>query len=61
MKKRMGRPPTGNTPNLSVRMEREALHLAGEHARATGKTVGRWLEEAIWEKAEREAYDDRRE
>lgn len=57
----MGRPPTGNTPNLSVRMEREALQLAGERAKASGKTVGRWLEEAIREKVEREAHDDRRE
>ena len=57
----MGRPPTGNTPNLSVRMEREALQLAGERAKASGKTVGKWLEDAIREKVEREAHDDRRE
>ncbi len=54
MKKRMGRPPTGNKPRLSVRMDREALRLAGERAKAERKTVGRWLEEAIREKLERD-------
>ena len=54
MKKRMGRPPTGNKPRLSVRMEPEALRLANERAKAAGKTVGRWLEEAIREKIERD-------
>ncbi len=55
MKKRMGRPPTGNKPRLSVRMEPEALRLANERAKAEGKAVGRWLEEAIREKLERES------
>ena len=50
----MGRPPTGQQPRLSVRMDREALRLANERAQAAGKTVGRWLEEAIREKTERE-------
>ena len=54
MKKRMGRPPTGNKPRLSVRMEPEALKLAGERAKSEGKTVGSWLEEAIREKLERD-------
>ena len=54
MKKRMGRPPTGNKPRLSIRMEPAALQLANERARAAGKTVGRWLEDAIREKIERE-------
>ncbi len=54
MGKRMGRPPTGHQPRLSVRMEPEALRLANERAKAAGKTVGRWLEEAIDEKAARE-------
>ena len=54
MKKRMGRPPTGHQPRLSVRMDPEALRLAGERAKMAGKTVGRWLEEAIREKLERE-------
>ena len=50
----MGRPPTGHQPRLSVRMDPKALRLAGELAKADGKTVGRWLEEAIREKGERE-------
>jgi len=54
MSKRMGRPPTGHQPRLSVRMEPEALRLATERAKAEGKTVGNWLEEAIREKLERE-------
>ena len=54
VKKRMGRPPTGHQPRLSVRMEPEALRLANERAKAAGKTVGRWLEEAIREKIERD-------
>ncbi len=52
--KRMGRPPTGCKPNLSVRMERAVLQLANEHAKVQRMTVGAWLEEAIREKAERE-------
>ena len=55
--KRMGRPPTGCKPNLSVRMEREVLQLANERAKAQAKTVGAWLEEAIREKAEREVEE----
>ena len=35
-------------------MGRDALRLANEQAKAAGKTVGRWLEEAIREKTERE-------
>ncbi len=58
MKKRMGRPPTGNKPRLSIRMEPEALRLATDQAKAAGKTVGLWLEEAIQEKAEREGHGD---
>ena len=44
----------GHQPRLSVRMDPAALRLAGERARAVGNTVGRWLEEAIPEKIERE-------
>jgi predicted HicB family RNase H-like nuclease len=36
-------------------MEPEALRLANERAKAEGMTVGRWLEEAIREKVDREA------
>ena len=55
--KRMGRPPTGCKPNLSVRMEPAALRIANERAKAQRKTVGAWLEEAIHEKAEREVEE----
>ena len=58
VKKRMGRPPTGQQPRLSVRMDREALRVANESAKAAGTAVGRWLEEAIREKVERESSDD---
>jgi len=54
----IGRPPTGHQPRLSVRMDPNALRLAGERAKAEGKTVGTWLEEAIREKAEREGKND---
>ena len=54
VKKRMGRPPTGHQPHLSVRMDREALANAKERARSEGTTVGRWLEAAVREKLERE-------
>ena len=58
MKRPVGRPPTGNIPQLSIRMEREALAKAKERAKAEGMTVGRWLEEAIREKLEREDVQD---
>ena len=51
---RVGRPPTGHQPRLSVRMEPSMLKLASEYAKAKGHTVGKWLEEAIREKIERE-------
>tara|TARA_B100001146_G_scaffold118362_1_gene104098 strand:+ start:390 stop:611 length:222 start_codon:yes stop_codon:yes gene_type:complete len=52
--KRVGRPPTGHQPRLSVRMEPSMLKLAAQHAKAKGYTIGKWLEEAIREKIERE-------
>ena len=52
--KRMGRPPTGHQPQLSVRMRPEMLKLAKEQAQTGGKTLGVWLEEAIQEKIQRE-------
>ena len=51
--KRVGRPPTGHQPRLSVRMEPSMLKLAAQHAKAKGHTVGNWLKEAIHEKIER--------
>lgn len=55
MKRPVGRPSTGNTPQLSIRMNREVLGKAKERAKAEGMTVGRWLEEAIREKMERDS------
>ena len=52
--KRVGRPATGHHPRLSVRMDPSMLKLASEAAKAKGHTVGKWLEEAISEKIERE-------
>ena len=54
----MGRPPTGQKPRLSVRMDREALRRANERAKSEGTTVGRWLEAAIREKLERDGGRD---
>ena len=54
----MGRPPTGQQPRLSIRMDREALRVANEMAKAVGTPVGRWLEEAIREKVEREGRSE---
>ena len=56
--KRVGRPPTGHQPRLSVRMDPTMLKLAYEYAKAKGHTVGKWLEEAIREKIEREKEAD---
>ncbi len=52
--KRVGRPATGHQPRLSVRMDPSMLKLASGHAKGKGHTVGKWLEEAINEKIERE-------
>lgn len=54
MKRPVGRPPTGNTPQLSIRMNRAALGKAKERAKSEGVTVGHWLEAAIREKLERD-------
>jgi len=54
MKKKMGRPPTGHQPRLSIRMRPEALKLATDRAKDEKMPVGRWLEEAIREKIKRE-------
>tara|TARA_B100000586_G_C19735617_1_gene271672 strand:- start:118 stop:237 length:120 start_codon:yes stop_codon:yes gene_type:complete len=39
-------------------MEPSMLKLASEHAKGKGHTVGKWLEEAIREKIEREGSDE---
>ena len=41
-------------PSLSIRMNPEALHQAKVAAVTAKKTLGKWLEEAIQEKIERE-------
>lgn len=52
--KRVGRPPTGHQPRLSVRMEPSMLKLAAQAAKAKGQTIGTWLTKAINEKVQRE-------
>ena len=54
MAPRTGRPRTGITPNFVVRVDPGAVELARNAARASGKGVGKWVEEAIREKVERE-------
>jgi hypothetical protein len=54
MQKRIGRPKTGITPNTSIRVNPDILHKARVAAVIQKKTMGRWLEEAILEKVERE-------
>ena len=49
-----GRPQTGRTPNISLRMNPDAYQAARIEAVTARKTVGQWLEEAIREKIERE-------
>ena len=58
MKNRVGRPATGHKPRLSIRMEPEMLRKATQQARAEGKTVGTWLEDAIQEKLGRDEGRD---
>jgi predicted HicB family RNase H-like nuclease len=51
---RTGRPRTGRQPVISIRINPDIYHKA-KVAAVTGKmTIGRWLEEAINEKADRE-------
>ena len=56
--KRMGRPPTGHQPRMSIRIVPGALDTAREQAKAAGKTLGIWVAEAIQEKAARGAIND---
>ena len=51
---RLGRPATGHKPVVSIRMDPAALRTAKQQAKATGKALGTWLEEALKEKMERE-------
>ena len=50
----IGRPRTGRTPNINIRMNPDAYHQARVAAVMARKTIGKWLEEAIQEKVERE-------
>ncbi|MDP6496093.1 MAG: hypothetical protein QGI09_11955 [Dehalococcoidia bacterium] len=54
MRPRTGRPRSGETPNISIRLDREAYQQARVGAVMARKTIGEWLEEAIREKVERE-------
>jgi len=54
MGQRTGRPRTGIKPNTSIRIDLDILHQARVAAVIQRKTLGRWLEEAIVEKVERE-------
>ena len=53
MSPRTGRPRTGHTPNISLRINPDAYHAARIEAVTARKTVGQWIEEAINEKIER--------
>ena len=54
MSPRTGRPRTGRTPNISLRINLDAYQVARVAAVKVKMTVGQWLEEAITEKRERE-------
>ena len=54
MSPRTGRPRTGRTPNISLRINPDAYQVARVAAVKVKMTVGQWLEEAITEKRERE-------
>ena len=54
MSPRTGRPRTGRTPNISIRIDPDAYQAARISAVTARKTVGQWLEEAIQEKREHE-------
>ena len=58
MSPRTGRPRTGRTPNISLRIIPDAYLSARVEAVKARKTVGQWLEEAIREKIEREGGDE---
>ena len=58
MSPRTGRPRTGRTPNISIRLDRDVYQQARIGAVVARQTIGQWLEEAIREKIERENGDD---
>ena len=54
MSPRMGRPRTGERPNISIRIYRDVYHQAKIGAVVASRTIGEWLEDAIKEKIERD-------
>ena len=52
MSPRTGRPRTGRKPTFIVRMNPNDTDAARQAAKAAGKQIGQWLEEAIREKME---------
>jgi len=59
MKRKVGRPGTGRWPNASIRINPVALQRARDVSIRQKKTLGKWLEEAIIEKADREDESNR--
>jgi len=57
MNAKIGRPRTGRWPNSSIRINPAALQRARDAAVGQKKTLGKWLEEAILEKTERQEPD----
>jgi len=51
---RTGRPRTGRYPAISIRLNPDVYHKAKIAAVTRKLTMGKWLEEAINEKVERE-------
>ena len=60
MNAKIGRPNTGRWPNFSVRINPAARQRARDAAIRQKKTLGKWLEEAILEKAERDEVPNRK-
>ena len=58
MSPRTGRPRTGRTPNISLRINPGVYLSATVEVVKVRKTVGQWLEEAMREKIEREGSDE---
>ena len=54
MGSKIGRPRTGRKPNFSIRIDPAALEQARVASVTQKKTLGRWLEEAMMEKIDRE-------
>jgi predicted HicB family RNase H-like nuclease len=58
MSAKIGRPRTGRWPNISIRINPVVLQRARDAAVSQKKTLGKWLEEAILEKTEREELNE---